>query len=165
MLRIVKAHRTWPIDIALRHAQRIREAMAPVCGKVEVCGSIRRQKDWVSDIDIICTTKEKSEKVWESFDRFMDNVDASGRCMLRGKMKAGIRIQVAIVEEEGWGAALCHATGGQETNIVMRSRAIAQGQKLNQYGIWQGSRRVAGLTEREVFETLNMAWKEPQERG
>jgi len=68
------------------------------------------------------------------------------------------------VKEEEWGAALLYFTGSKNFNIRMRNAAIAKGWKLNEYGLWDGDKLIAGKTEEEIFEALGWEFVEPTAR-
>ena len=46
----------------------------------------------------------------------------------------------------------------------MRQRAIDQGLKLNEYGLYRGSKRIAGKSEQELLGALGLAWIPPELR-
>lgn len=69
-----------------------------------------------------------------------------------------------MVPEESYGAALCYFTGSKAHNIALRQIAINRGLKLNEYGLFKGTRRLAGHTEAELYQRLGMALPPPELR-
>src|SRR5205823_6435041 len=60
--------------------------------------------------------------------------------------------------------ALQYFTGSQAHNIEVRKIAQAKSLKLNEYGVYRGSKRIAGRTEEEVYATLGLDWIPPELR-
>ncbi|MGN7786778.1 hypothetical protein ACTJIJ_19755 [Niabella sp. 22666] len=48
------------LKTALAYAERVVELLAPHCEKIDVAGSIRRQKKIVGDIEIVCQPKKET---------------------------------------------------------------------------------------------------------
>ncbi len=139
---------------------------APV-DRIEVAGSIRRWKETVKDIDIL-TTSKKPEKVMEVFLK-LPNVS---RVLMHGDTKSsvvtedGIQVDLRVVEEESFGAALQYFTGSKQHNIKLREMAVRAGLKINEYGIFTepGGRRKGGKEEEEVYRALKLPYIPPELR-
>ncbi len=61
------------------------------------------------------------------------------------RLRNGLQVDLRVVPEASYGAALCYFTGSKAHNIALRQLAINQGLKLNEYGLFKGARPVAGL--------------------
>lgn len=133
--------------------------------KVGVAGSYRRRKPTVGDLDIIATSKE-GEVVSEAFV----NYGSASETISRGETKASIRLRsglqvdLRIVPEESFGAALLYFTGSKAHNIHLRNIAVEQNLKINEYGVFKGEERLLGKTETEIYEHFEMAFIEPELR-
>jgi len=68
------------------------------------------------------------------------------------------------VEPDAYGSALQYFTGSQAHSIELRKIAQAKKLKLNEYGVYQGTRRVAGRTEEDVYAALGIDWIPPELR-
>jgi DNA polymerase (family 10) len=79
-------------------------------------------------------------------------------------LDAGIQADLRVVEPAAYGAALQYFTGSKEHNVKLRERAVRQGLKVNEYGVWRGGRRVAGRTEEEVYRAVGLPWIPPELR-
>src|SRR5262249_6083005 len=69
-----------------------------------------------------------------------------------------------VVPAESFGAALLYFTGSKAHNVALRQLAIKRQWKLNEYGLFRGTRRLAGLTEEEIYERLGLAYVPPELR-
>lgn len=145
--------------------RRMKESV-PV-EKIEVAGSIRRMKDTVKDIDILTTSKMPAA-VMDAFVK----LPYTARVLALGETKSsiitddGIQVDLRVVEEDSFGAALQYFTGSKQHNIKLRELAVRAGLKLNEYGVFKEpeGRRIGGGTEEEVYKALKMPWIPPELR-
>jgi len=134
-------------------------------GEVEVAGSYRRRKETVADLDILATCAKKA-RVIDSFTRY-ENV---AKILSRGKtrssveLRSGIQVDLRVVPEESYGAALHYFTGSKAHNIAVRTLGVKKGLKINEYGVYKGAKRVAGRRESEVFRSVGLPFIEPELR-
>lgn len=133
--------------------------------KVVVAGSYRRCKETVGDIDILVTCKKGSDVS----DRFVDYEDVEevvshGKTRCTVRMRSGLQVDLRIVAEVCYGAALYYFTGSKSHNIDVRKIAVRKKLKINEYGVFRGDDRVAGRTEEEVFEQVGLDYIEPELR-
>jgi DNA polymerase (family 10) len=134
-------------------------------GHVVVAGSYRRRRDTVGDLDILVTTPDGSAAgdklvAYENTAKVLAHGPARTTVVLR----SGIQVDLRAVPEESYGAALMYFTGSKAHNIALRSIANERGWKLNEYGLFDGSRRIAGATEEEVYKKLGLAFVPPELR-
>lgn len=145
--------------------RRMKEG-APV-ERIEVAGSIRRWKETVKDIDIL-TTSKKPEKVMETFVK----LPHVGRVLMQGPTKSsivtedGIQVDLRVVEEDSFGAALQYFTGSKQHNIRLREMAVRAGLKINEYGVFRGpgERKIGGKDEKDVYGALKLPFIPPELR-
>lgn len=158
-----------PLGRVLPLAQSIVNCLkdsAPV-GRIEVAGSIRRMKETVKDIDIL-TTSKRPEEVMEAFVRLPQvmRVLAHGSTKSSVATEDGIQVDLRVVDEDSFGAALQYFTGSKEHNIKLREMAVKAGLKLNEYGVFKvpGEKRIGGRTEEEMYKALSLPWIPPELR-
>ena len=60
---------------------------------------------------------------------------------------------------------LLYATGSKQFNKNMRGIAKSKGFKLNQHGLYKGSKKIICKTEEDIFEHLGMQYLEPHQRN
>ncbi|WP_214020682.1 DNA polymerase/3'-5' exonuclease PolX [Methanoculleus sp.] len=136
-------------------------------GQVSLAGSIRRRKETIGDVDVLVTST-RPEAVMEVFA----TLPGVERVLVRGTTKTsvvlatGIQVDLRVVEDEHFGAALQYFTGSKEHNIALRKLAIARNWRLNEYGLVDlaSGRTVAGKDEAGVYRALGLAWIEPELR-
>jgi DNA polymerase (family 10) len=73
-------------------------------------------------------------------------------------------VDLRLVPEASFGAAMLYFTGSKQHNIELRKIAIDRGMSLNEYGLTRGEETVAGRTEEEVYRALGLAWVPPEIR-
>ena len=73
-------------------------------------------------------------------------------------------MDLRILPPGDYGAALQYFTGSKEHNIALRTRAVKQGLKVSEYGVFREEERVAGETEEDVYRALGLAWMPPELR-
>jgi DNA polymerase (family 10) len=132
---------------------------------LEVAGSFRRRKETVGDLDILASCQKSAALM----DRFV-NYDEVDKILSRGKTKSsvmlrsGIQVDLRVVPRASFGAALHYFTGSKEHNIAVRKMGIKKNLKINEYGVFKGKRRLAGKTEKEVYEQVGLPYIEPELR-
>src|SRR5215813_11596618 len=144
------------IPIATEICRRL-EASAE---RVAYGGSLRRMKEIVHDVDILAasTDVEKTMKTFLSFP-FIEAVLAQGPTKASVRVQDDLQVDLRVVEPKSWGAAMHYFTGSKAHNIRMRERAIKQGLKLNEYGLFDASeKRLAGAEEGGIFEKLGLPY-------
>lgn len=133
--------------------------------KISVAGSVRRKKPTIGDVDILVTSPAP-QKIMDAFIKLPDvfKVWAVGTTKASIAMKDGFDVDLRIVPEKSYGAALQYFTGSKEHNIFLRRIAQEKGLKLNEYGLFKGGKMIAGKTEEEIYKALGQKWIPPEER-
>lgn len=135
--------------------------------KVVIAGSYRRARETVRDIDILVTC-EPGSKVMDRFIKYedVDKVVSHGETRSTVILRSGVQVDLRVVGEESYGAALLYFTGSKAHNIAVRKLAVQKKLKINEYGVFQkkGGRRIAGKTEEEVYKTVGLSFIEPELR-
>ncbi|MFA5871337.1 MAG: DNA polymerase/3'-5' exonuclease PolX [Parcubacteria group bacterium] len=149
-------------------AHEMESNLASVSGaeKIITCGSFRRRKETVGDIDILAQA-EDSSAVMEYFSS-MPNVEkiiAKGDTKTSVRLDSGIDADLRVVPEKSFGAAMQYFTGNKDHNIELRKIAIKKGWKLNEYGLFDSrGKLIAGKTEEEIYKKLGLDWMPPEMR-
>ena len=133
--------------------------------KVDMAGSVRRRKETIGDLDFLVISKSPS-KVMDFFVSLPGVVKVWGKGATKAsvRLKEGYDMDIRVLSAKQYGAALQYFTGSKEHNIALRKIAIDKGYKLSEYGLFSGSRMIAGATEEEIYHKLGMAWVSPEMR-
>src|SRR6266550_413925 len=132
---------------------------------IEVAGSYRRRRETIGDLDVLVTSSD-SPKVMDRFVKYGEvaEVVSHGETRSTVKLRGGLQVDLRAVEPAAYGAALQYFTGSKAHNVELRTIAQDMGYKLNEYGLFKGTRRVAGKTEQEIYARLGMDCMPPELR-
>lgn len=164
-----KGRERFPLGRALPVARNIVELLREAVprGKFAVAGSLRRWKETVKDIDVLAAGK-KPEEIAGAFVRLaaVKEVLERGATKCTAMTAEGIQVDLRVVEESSFGAALQYFTGGKAHNIKLREMASRRGWKINEYGLFRESdeKRIAGKEEEEIYSALGLPWIPPELR-
>jgi DNA polymerase (family 10) len=155
------------LGVALPIADEIVEYLKkmPSVKHANYAGSMRRMKETIGDIDILATSP-KPDKVIHYFTHMKEVVDiiAKGPTKASVRLRSGLQVDLRVLPEFQYGSALMYFTGSKEHNIELRKIAMAKKMKLSEYGLFRGSKMVAGRTEEEVYKALGLPYIEPEMR-
>ena len=137
----------------------------PEIGKISVAGSIRRMKETIGDVDILVTSS-KPKKVMDFFVQMPEVVKvwAKGPTKSSVRLKGGFDCDLRVIKKQSFGSALQYFTGNKDHNILTRRLARQKGLKLNEYGLFKGKKRMAGQTEKKVYQSIGLPYIEPELR-
>lgn len=152
---------------AARYAEPLREYLASLAGVTNavVAGSYRRARETVGDLDIVVTAKH-SEAVMDAFCAYpqVAEVKSKGDTRATVVLASGLQVDVRVVPEASFGAAMHYFTGSKNHNVAVRRIAQQKKLKLNEYGVFRGKRRIAGDTEQSVFDAVHLPFIAPELR-
>ena len=155
------------IGDALPYAEAIVDSLKKLkdIDKIVPCGSLRRAKETIGDIDILVTSK-KPGRIMDAFVKLpqVDRVLSKGETKSSVILKNGMQADVRVVEPESFGAAVYYFTGSKQHNIQVREMAAKKGLKINEYGIYRGNERIGGAEENDIFKALGLSYIPPEIR-
>lgn len=179
ILDALRAHAERGRRFLRAHAVSYAEALVAYLGKVagvrrvEVAGSYRRAKETVGDLDLLCVADDE-RAVMDAFVKYdeVKEVLAHGEKKSSVVLRSGIQVDLRVVEERSYGAALHYFTGSKAHNIAIRKLGQQAGLKINEYGVFalrtRGKRRVeryrGGRTEEEVYAAVKLPYIPPELR-
>jgi DNA polymerase (family 10) len=133
--------------------------------QVTVAGSFRRRRETVGDMDILVAARRGS-KVIERFVRYeeVEEVVSQGKTRSTVRLQSGMQVDLRLVPQVSYGAALHYFTGSKAHNIAVRKIGVSKGYKINEYGVFEGDTRIAGKTEVEVYRKVGLRYIEPELR-
>ncbi len=167
------------IDLAAKQGERVSIAEAraaaeaivedlkqlPEVEQVSVAGSCRRRRETCGDLDVLATCSDPGPPM----DRLaahplVETVLQRGDTKQRVRLKTGIELDLRVVPQASFGAAMQYFTGSKEHNIVVRQRAKDLNLKVNEYGVFRGEEQIAGRTEEDVYAAVGLPWIPPELR-
>lgn len=163
-----------------------KEVFRPYCRKIEIAGSIRRQKPEVKDIELVCIPEEITTQ--DLFDNtvkhrspafievFHDHAHMGYLEILKGSPNVGKYVQVRlttkginldmfIVKESNWGFQLAIRTGsGDYSHHVLGAAWVSRGYHGFQGHPFKESKMIETPDEREFFNLIGVPYTEPKDR-
>ena len=137
----------------------------PAVKQAIIAGSYRRGRETVGDLDILVTSGH-AESVVEQFTGYDEVVQviSSGPTRSTVILRSGLQVDLRVVAQKSFGAALHYFTGSKAHNIKIRRMAQQRGLKINEYGVFRGDRKIAGVTEQSVFDAVGLPYIPPELR-
>jgi DNA polymerase (family X) len=139
-------------------------------GEISVCGSVRRWKETIGDIDLLVAS-DRSAPVMAAFTSApnVERILAAGDTKSSVIVERGLQIDLRVVPADAWGAALLYFTGSKEHNVRLRGYALRKKLLLNEYGLYRVGEEKAGTpvasrTEEDIYAALGMDWIPPELR-
>jgi len=159
----------------LRRVEPVRSA--------EVAGSLRRMKETIGDVDLLACVAEETEApvVTRAFVEFpgVERVLGQGDTKASIVVGSGLQIDLRVLPERHFGAALMYFTGSKDHNVRVRGLAQKKGMTLNEWGLYDAAEYaratkktgaappiepLASRTEHEIFARLGLPFIEPELR-
>lgn len=171
ILQAVEAHvsqaRRFKLAVAAQYAGTLTAFLQAVPGvdQVTVAGSFRRMRETVGDLDILVTAAADSPVMshFTAYDEVADVLSA-GSTRASVVLKSGLQVDLRVVAQQAYGAALHYFTGSKAHNIAIRRLAQKLGLKINEYGVFRGSERIAGDDEISVYRSVDLPYIPPELR-
>jgi len=152
------------LDVALRTATEMVDALTPLSQRCAYAGSLRRWRETIGDIDILAAADD-SAPLMAAFSAGHEVV-ASGPTKTTVRTASGLTADLRVVPLDAWGAALQYFTGSVAHNVAVRQIAVRAKLKLSEYGLFEAETNslIVSRTEEEVYERLGLAWVPPAMR-
>ena len=148
----------------------------PGVERMELAGSTRRRRETVGDADVLVQCDGDAGAVVDHFTGYpgVARIESAGETRGRIRLRSGLSVDLRVLPEDSYGAALHYFTGSKEHNVALRARAVKAGLRVNEYGVFrvpeggggdeddpQRGERVAGDTEASVYAALGLPWIPP----
>jgi DNA polymerase (family X) len=155
------------IDVAEEIVTPLLDYLRAIEGveQVAAAGSYRRRQDTVGDLDLVATGTD-GKRIIERFTQYEDVREVLSQGETRSTVRLGMEMQVdlRVVADESYGAALLYFTGSKDHVIALRNMALDQELKINEYGVFRGEERIAGATEEEIYALFDLPYIVPELR-
>ena len=132
---------------------------------IEIAGSYRRRKETIGDLDILVTCEDSISVMTHFVNYFdIDEVLSKGDTRSSIILKSGIQVDLRVLPQKSYGAAMLYFTGSKAHNIVIRKLAKQKDWKVNEYGLFSNDDFLAGETEKGIYNKLGLSYIEPELR-
>lgn len=143
---------------------------------VQIAGSLRRRKETIGDVDLLARFEGDGTPVVDRFVAFDGAARINGAGPTKGSivLHSGLQVDLRVIPSRSYGAALQYFTGSKEHNVEVRTRAVRNGIRVNEWGVFrmpdgadpaelgkEDGERLAGDTEESVYAALGMTWVPP----
>lgn len=161
------------LDQALMIAEFLVAELKKVRGilRIELCGSVRRRKETIKDIDILVSAKDAAP-IMDAFvklpmvQKVIGHGDTKSSVMLAAvdphASRVLINADLRVVSDQQFPFALNYFTGSKEHNVRLRQRAIDYGYKLNEYDLAGCKKKIED--EEDIYAALDLAYILPEMR-
>ena len=145
------------IETELRKHETIKQLV--------ITGSTRRRRETIGDLDILVDAADP-ESVMEAFVKTegVATIIAQGPTKSSIRLETGLQVDLRVLPSDSFGAGLQYFTGSVDHNVRLRSIAQKMGLRLNEYGLYQGKKKVAGEDEEGIYKALGLQWIPPELR-
>jgi DNA polymerase/3'-5' exonuclease PolX len=170
-------------DIALDFIYQISAA----CDRIEIVGSLRRQKLGVNDIDLLVIPRfiqmedetlfggpyrenqldKQLSQLCLSHDMELDANGSKIKRFLKTVDGDTVPIDLYIASEQTWWTLLLIRTGSRQHNIKLARRALELQMHLKADGsglLTANGSIITVCSEKEIFQHLNLEYRSPEER-
>lgn len=151
-------------------ADRLNNILTPYCDRVQIVGSIRRQKPTVHDIDIAIIQKPDALLTINYALSHVGTIAKDGpkfKQLWYTENQNLISVDVYLATPTTWSTLLLIRTGSKENNIRLATIAKTKGWQLRASGeglFDEAGNRIAGDTEQSIYQALGIPYQEPEER-
>jgi len=157
------------LSIGFTYAGALERYLGDVPGvkRLDPAGSFRRRSETIGDLDILAICA-KSSKVMDRFTAYgeVKDVIAKGETKSSIRLRNGLQVDLRVLDDESYGAALHYFTGSKAHNVAIRERAKEMGLKVSEYGVFRArdEKRLTGASEEEVFRAVGLPFIPPELR-
>jgi DNA polymerase (family 10) len=160
------------LDKGVALGERLLEKVRAMPGviRAELCGSVRRRRETVKDIDIVASATDAAP-IMDAFVKLPEVLQVVGHGetkssivaeMNLGREKVVLNADLRVVSDEQFPVTVLHFTGSKEHNIRLRQRAIERGLSLNEYALTGWKKKLPD--EAAVYKALDLVWVPPELR-
>jgi DNA polymerase (family 10) len=157
------------LSVGFTYAQALLDYLQDVPGvkRLDPAGSFRRRRETIGDLDILAICG-RGCRVMDRFAKYGDvaEVLSQGETKSSVRLKCGLQVDVRVLDEESYGAALHYFTGSKAHNVAIRDRAKDSGLKVSEYGVFRAKdeKRLSGANEEDVFKAVGLPFIPPELR-
>ena len=137
--------------------------------RAELCGSLRRGKETVKDIDIVLSSATP-QPIMDAFVALPEVVQVTAHGPTKSSVVASLTLghhtvvmnaDLRVVPDAQFPVTVLHFTGSKEHNIRLRQRAIERDLSLNDYALTAEDVLVPVASEADIYSELGPAVRPP----
>jgi len=157
------------LAVGFTYTEALKKYLEEVPGvkRLDSAGSFRRRQETIGDLDILAICNRGCQ-IMDRFAEYEDvaEVIAKGETKSSVRLKGGLQVDVRVLAEENYGAALHYFTGSKAHNVAIREKAKALGLKVSEYGVFRAKdeKRLSGAKEEDVFQAVGLPFIPPELR-
>ncbi len=162
------------LHLAQEIAEKLKAELEPHCERIEIAGSIRREKETIGDIEIVAIPKPYEVGLFESGIATVVNqwekVKGELPCKYTQRIIKNvginpIKLDLFFAEPMNWGYILAIRTGSAEFSKKLAQSWVARGCKGKDGYLHDNNGDVIPLPEEEeLFTILGLDYVPPKER-
>jgi DNA polymerase (family 10) len=162
------------IDLALPLGLALLERIRAMPGviRAELCGSLRRRRETIGDLDILASAKDAAP-IMDAFVKFPEVMQVVGHGPTKSSIvaqmhhhgeKVTLNADLRVLDDKEFAFGLMYFTGSKEHNIRLRQRAIDRGLSLNEYALANEKKSIPAKTEADIYKALGLDYVPPELR-
>jgi DNA polymerase (family 10) len=94
----------------------------------------------------------------------VEKILAQGETKSSVRLDTGIQVDLRVVSDQEFPFALLYFTGSKEHNTALRQIAKTRGLKLNEYGLFKGTKSLPCKGEADIYQALSLNFIPPELR-
>lgn len=187
---IEKTKTRYPRAQAMEIGTLLYRRLMPFCEKIEIVGSLRREKADVGDLELLYIPIMRTEQDGLFDTKQVDAAEEEINWMLKEKLiekrlkntgsttwgrlnrlathvPSGIPVDLFATDHEKWFVSLLTRTGPAAHNIHVINELAKRGLKFHAYGVIdeiRTGRKIVPRSEEEIFQLAGMKYLQPQHR-
>ncbi|ASQ45602.1 DNA polymerase/3'-5' exonuclease PolX [Legionella clemsonensis] len=158
--KFIRLYHAYPIvEILICNLMKLPEII-----HVECSGDFRRKKEVLEQIDLLVSTTDNFQVIHQ-FIQFKEVIDVLSQNdhHVSVNVWSGIKVNLIIVKESQFGAALLYYTGSREHFAALVKRATSHQCELTKDGLYKGSECISS-NESDIYQQLNLSYIAPELR-
>lgn len=165
----------YPLTEARNIAESILKELSPHCERIEIAGSIRREKDFVKDIELVAIPKPYQTGLFEDGLASVVNQWTKvkgemeyGKCKYTQRiLPSGIKLDLFFATPKNWGLIFAIRTGSADySHKVLATKWVQKGYKSVDGNLTlNGGRTISVYEEQDLFRLLGLPYVEPKFRN
>ena len=159
---------------ALQIAQRVKALLTPHCTRIEIAGSIRRNKPQVKDIELVAIAKPWQTGLFmdglaaavNPWEKIRGDIENNSACKYTQRLlPEGIKLDLFLCDPVNWGYIYAIRTGPAEFNQYVLLPALKKRGYVPADGVlkWHGKIQPV-REEHQLFQYACLPYYEPQNR-